>query len=246
MTRIDNRINSKVDVLTSGNGSDVVIMQLRDLASAYQRVGYHIVALVDGLNECEGNTAEMKKAHQSEADKAEHAMAVQDMKVNQTITAFLKSRNARQDGAGDGHIAQLAGAFKPKVEALMPPILTEENTPAEYKVWKKKWDSYYQATGMHNSILSVQRTFLESFLNAHLVNLLGEEALDGTPVSAQDGQDSCIDILDKILMVKTAVLTFWTRSSTGSILLLFREPSSGPCVKSRASVSPRPWLYADV
>ena len=44
----------------------------------------------------------------------------------------MKSRNAPQDGAGDGHIAQLAGAFKPKVEALMPPILTEENTPAEY------------------------------------------------------------------------------------------------------------------
>ena len=86
MTRIDNRINAKVDVLTSGNGSDVVIAQLRDLSSAYQRVGYRIVALADGLNDCEGNTAEMKKAHQAEADKAEHAMDVQDMIINQTIT----------------------------------------------------------------------------------------------------------------------------------------------------------------
>ena len=82
MTRIDNRINAKVDVLQSGNGSDVVIAQLRKLSSAYTRVGYCIVALADGLNDCEGNTTEMRKAHNAEADKAENAMAVQDMKIN--------------------------------------------------------------------------------------------------------------------------------------------------------------------
>ena len=51
---------------------------------------------------------------------------------------------------------------------------------------------------MHNSILSVQRTLLESFLNSHLVNLLGEEALDGTEINGQNGQQGCIEILDKL------------------------------------------------
>ena len=164
----------------------------------------------------------MKKIHQQEAEKVEKALSIQDVKVNQTITAFLTSRNAQQDGAGDGHIAQLSGAFKPKVEALMPPTLTEENTPAEYKVWKRKWDSYYKATGKHNSVLSVQRTFLESFLNAHLVNLLGEEAW----------------------MARRAALRFWTRSSTGFTQRLCREPNSGLCVRSRASVIRSPWPCA--
>ena len=60
MTRIDNRINTKVSVLTSGNGSDVVISQLHDLADAYTKVGYRMVALTDAMNDCEANTAEMK------------------------------------------------------------------------------------------------------------------------------------------------------------------------------------------
>ena len=153
MTIIDNRINTKISVLSSGNGSDVVVAQLRELASAYTKVGYRIVALSDAKNDCEGITAEMKKAHLKEAEESEKALSIQDMKVNQTITQFLASRNTQQDGAGDGRISQLSGVFKPKVEALMPPILTEENKPAEYKVWKRKWDSYYQATATPASLL---------------------------------------------------------------------------------------------
>ena len=49
MTRIDNRINSKVDVLTSGNGSDVVITQLRDLSSAYHMWVIALLPLLMGL-----------------------------------------------------------------------------------------------------------------------------------------------------------------------------------------------------
>ena len=100
---------------------------------------------------------------------------------------------------GDSHRTAW-GAFKVKVEASTPPVLTEENMPVELKVWKKKWHSYYTATGMDKAAVKVQHSFLDSFLNSHLCNLLAEETIEETLIFPLDGQASCIGVLDTIFV----------------------------------------------
>ena len=51
---------------------------------------------------------------------------------------------------------------------------------------------------MDKAAVKVQRTFLESFLNSHLCNLLAEETVKDTLIFPQDGQASCIEALDVI------------------------------------------------
>ena len=87
---------------------------MRKLANDYTLVGSRIVVLADAKSECAGVTAEIKKAHSKEADEAEKVIAVQDMKVNKTITEFLEARNTQiLQGCQPNKLPHVLGGYKP-------------------------------------------------------------------------------------------------------------------------------------
>ena len=85
--------------------------------------------------------------------------------------------------------------LKPKTDALVPPMLTEEHSLFEYKAWKRKWKTYFDASGLEGQDIRIQRSFLDALLNTHLSNLLRDEALEDSQIYAPN---RVIEKLDSI------------------------------------------------
>ena len=117
-----------------------------------------------------------------------------DSKVHKAIANYARREGARNIRPEAAQISPVPG-LKPKIDALVPPTLTEDNSPSEYNDWKRCWRAYYEAAGMSGQDIHIQRSFLDAVLNPHLATLLRSEAIDAAEIFEENG---CIEKLDII------------------------------------------------
>ena len=110
----------------------------------------------------------------------------------ETITAAAHSRSVRAIAAIATPPADAHRPLPPHVEGtgnmkrvgdLKPETLQHDSTAGDLRVWRKKFESYYTASNMHLSRLSVQQAHLPNFLDRDLSLQLDSSIQATTPVT---------------------------------------------------------------
>lgn len=105
---------------------------------------------------------------------------------------------AAQPGQGHG-----AGARARLATSLKPSPLTPEHTPSELRVWMERFRAYYDASGMEEHPLRVQRAYLWSCVEEGLQTRLAEAAGEEMPVLGDT--DSCMAAIRAYFLIKYPV-----------------------------------------
>ena len=154
MTREDRFINEKINLLVKGAGSDDVVSQLKELATQYKAYATHISALYEAWNCCDEISEETVHNISTWIDEIDNAIMEVDSKVHTAIANYARREGARIIRPDTAQIAPIPG-LKPKIDALVPPTLTEDNSPSEYNDWKRRWRAYYEAAGMSSDSMEI-------------------------------------------------------------------------------------------
>ena len=91
--------------------------------------------------------------------------------------------------------------FKP-IESLKPFKLEVETSPSKFRIWSKRFESFYFASGLDKSRPITQQAFFRQCLTAELSSLIDSKITDDLEVfSSNEDGNSCIAIL-KLFMEK--------------------------------------------
>jgi hypothetical protein len=101
--------------------------------------------------------------------------------------------------------APRAGTSYKVQTALQPDKLTREATPAEMRLWVRRFRSFYSTSNLERAALEDQQAFFLSYLDAELDTTIREEINDATPVYGD--VDSCMAVLEDRFAVTYPVFT---------------------------------------
>ena len=172
------------------NSSEYDEMEEQALREAY---ALH-VAWLDCIEDC----ISIAQVGMTERDLSPQFDAVKALRMEyqQPVTALL---NRRKEQARRGREAQSeANKAQDELRKLLRPAeLTTEFSLAEYVEWKKKFEAYYQATGMRYHTDQAQKQLFVSFLSRDLQVQIRDKIAHNPPING-GGPNSVLFILDRI------------------------------------------------
>ena len=139
-------------------------------------------------------------------EDTEETLAVWETKTKEVTLDMDNSRSlladtlANMDKAfqkASAPVAQQASALHtPRirvVDTLKPSMLSLQNTPVEFRNWKRKLDSFFSASHLSLATLTDQQAYARQFLEADLDARIATLIMDSTPVT---GTDSIVSFIE--------------------------------------------------
>ena len=84
------------------------------------------------------------------------------------------------------------------IESLKPFQLELETSPSKFRDWKKRFESFFDASNLKSAAVVIQQTYFRQCLNEGLSNILDSKITDDLPVFCiNPDDDSCLKLLEE-------------------------------------------------
>ena len=90
------------------------------------------------------------------------------------------------------------------VDTLKPFVLSLQNTPVEYRNWKRKLDSFFSASNLAHATVPDQQAYVRQFIESDLDARISVRIM---PSTAINGSDSLVSFLDEVFEQRYPLFT---------------------------------------
>ena len=201
LTRINKRIIAIYGFFKANQGTSTLLRNLETELNVYMKKCHEIETKSNYMFDISENQGHLKFATDNATEVSDLVASILQSSSS-VISRYEKecSIRAQVPAAQEGGDQAARGTPQCKpVTALKPDPLSRSHTVSEFQKWKRGFTSYYKSSNIHVCDLHVQRSHLESCLDAHMISLLDAVAGDEIPVirANDDAGKSCIRLLEE-------------------------------------------------